>query len=88
MTMTTTIVEAPCNKVLRRYAITPGTIQGRKLAEDCEVVLRYSELDAINLHRDATEAAAEALRFAAKKGMVPKGIDADVVCVRETLRRA
>lgn len=83
-----TIVESPVNRVIRRYAITPGTVQGRKVANDVVVSLRYTEDEALFLHRESKAAVNEALDFARRRGMLPKGIEAEAVCVLESLRRA
>lgn len=88
----TDVIASPENKVIRVYAIEPTqrSVNGHNAAlpEPCEVALRYQEADIVSLHRDSTEAAAEALRFARKRGVFPAGVDATVTCTRETLRRA
>lgn len=77
------------NKVVRIYAITPKdlTVNGHRLPtpEPMTVGLRYSETEAETLHRDAADAAAEALRMARKRGL-PRDCEVDIVCVRETLK--
>lgn len=89
---TRTHVESPTNKVIRRWAITPinTTINGHRVdvAECIEVALRHTELEAANLHRESKAAVNEALDFARRRGMLPKGVEASAVCILESLRRA
>jgi hypothetical protein len=92
MSMSTTVIDAPATKVIRLYAITPDvpeSVNGRKqpAASAFTIGLRYSELEAARLHRDSAEAAAEALKLARRRRDLPEGTDANVVCIRETLRR-
>lgn len=87
-----TITDTTASKVIRRYAIEPQetTINGHRVDVPApfEVALRYSEADIVTLQRDSQAALGEAIDFARRRGMLPKGVAADVVCVRETLRRA
>lgn len=82
-----TLTETPCNRVIRRYAITPAGVQGRK-PKTVEIALRYEESQIVELYRDSNEAHAEAMSFARRRGMLSDGVDATVVCVQESLRRA
>lgn len=85
---TTTPFAAVANKVLRTYAITPGTVQGRKLADPCEVVLRYTEGEANILDRNSEKAAAEAVKVAVRRGLLPAGTPVtSVEWLRESLKR-
>lgn len=94
MSTPTVLIDAPANinKVIRVYSLSPrsvdGMVNGHRPGHTVTIGLRYTEEEAKNLHRDSAEAAAEAVRLAVRRRDLLPTTEVDVVCTRETLKRA